>query len=270
MITDDQVAELFANANPVPMLEALYAEMVVDDGAQDSTSERSRGMVTAKTEQREGIKRRRPLLVGVLGAVLAAVIALPLFLTSGEQPVTEPTGEELAIRTAEALFAALTMDDVDGAMALMEAAIQEDPRTRTALEFFAALPGTKTLTDCAAAPGTANAFSVSCTTSYNGPLMRATGEDSTGVFNVEDGLLITMFTPGSRDTAAAAFAQYASQTRPEAYEQACSPESYEIGSIRTQSSGWAFAGPCGELWAEVAEDAAAWVEAGRPALSEDS
>ncbi len=270
MITDDQVAELFAKANPIPTLEALDVETVVDDGAQDSTSGRSRGMDATKTEQSEHSKRRRPLLVGALALALALVVALPLILTGGDQPAAESTGEELAIGTAEDLFAALTMGDVDGAMALMEAGVQEDPRTRPAVEFFAALPGTKTLSNCIVSEGAANAFSVSCATNYNGPLMQATGGESTGTFNVKDGLLITMFAPGARSAAGEAFAEYASQTQPDEYEQACDPESYEIGSVRDLEPGFAAAGPCGELWAEVAEDAAAWVEAGKPALSQDS
>ena len=270
MITDDQVVELFAEANPIPTLEALDADSVVEEGAEESTSERSRTMVTVKSEQREEKKRRRPLLVGALGVALAAVVALPLFLT-GDQPdvATPASAEEEAIQTALDFFAAWTRGDVEGAMALMSPELAEPEYNRPAVEFFAALPGTKTLSECTATEGP-TAVGVSCQTNFSGPLMQATAPDrSTAMFTVEGGLLTT-FNPGARDAADEAFAGYASQTRPEEYEQACSPESYEVASVRTSEAGFAFAGPCGELWAQVAEDVAAWVEAGRPSLSQDS
>ena len=271
MITDDQVVELFAEANPIPALEALDADSVVEGGAEESTSERSRTMVTVKSEDPEQKSRRRPLLIGALGVALAAVVAVPLFLSGDQSDVATPaSAEEEAIETALDFFAALTAGDVDAAMALMAPELAEPEFNRPAVEFFVALPGTKTLSQCTTTEGPA-AVAVSCQTNFSGPLMQATAPDSsTATFTVEDGLLTT-FAPGSRDDAAEAFAQYASQTRPEEYQQACSAESYEVASVRTdQGSGIVFAGPCGELWAEVAEDAAAWVEAGRPSLSEDN
>lgn len=271
MITDDQVVELFAEANPIPALEALDAGSVFEEGAEESTSGRSRRMVTVKSERRDERKRRRPLVVGALGVALAAIVAMPLFLIGDQADVATPaSAEEEAIQTALDFFAALTAGNVEGAMALMAPELAEQAYNRPAVEFFVALPGTKTLSQCAATEGP-SAAGVSCQTNFSGPLMRATAPDkSTAMFTVEDGLLTT-FTPGSRDDAAEAFAQYASQTRPEEYQQACSPESYELASVRTEDgSGFVFAGPCGELWAQVAEDAAAWVEAGRPSLSEDS
>lgn len=101
MIPEDQVVELFAEANPIPAPEALDAGSVVEEGAQESTSERSRRMVIVESEQPEQRKRRRPLLVGAVGVALAAVVALSLFLTGGDQPdVAAPvSAEEEAIQT---------------------------------------------------------------------------------------------------------------------------------------------------------------------------
>lgn len=99
--------------------------------------------------------------------------------------------------------------------------------------------------------------------------MQVIGESSQGRFTVRDGMLTTMFVPGSRDATAEAFVEYASRTEPEAFAQAGDRAAYEEGSVRTHRSGMVFAGPCGELWAQVADDAAAWVEAGRPRLTED-
>lgn len=269
MITDDQVAELFAQANPVPRPDASGAHESVEVETTDATYERNRGMTTVKTREQPTGQRKGPRMAAALAVALAAVIAVPLFLTGGEQPeVAAPaTPEDIAVQTVEELFAALTRGDVDAAMALMETEVQETPRNRHGVEFFAALPGTKTVSDCTTLGGP-DLITVECMTNYNGPLMQAAGEQSFGIFIVRDGLLTTMFTPGSRDKAADAFFAYASQTEPEAYDQACNPDAYEAGSVRIQSFGFAFAGPCGELWAQVADDAAAWVGAGKPPLAE--
>lgn len=273
MITDEQVVELFSEANPVPTLDVLDEVRPVDDGTDTQAAEGSRGMTTVKTDQREKSKRnRRPSIAAGLAVVLAAVIAIPLLLPDGEQPelAAPATPEEEAIETAEDFFAALTAGDVDGAMALMTPEVKEAVGNRAAVEFFASLPGTKTLSNCTTREGNPGAFTVRCATNYNGPLMQSVGEQSKGTFTVESGLLTTMFNPGSREATATAFFEYASETEPAAFDQACSPESYKVGSVRTQGTGFALAGPCGELWAQVAEDAAAWVEAGRPSLSQDS
>lgn len=267
MITDDQIAELFAQANPVPTLETSDRDLAVDDGTRDETPEGSSGMTTVKTRDNETTRRRRPLVAAGLAAVLAAVVAVPLLLTDGEQTEVATTPEEVAVQTAEDLFAALSDGDAAAASMLLEPEVLEAPGNRQALEFFAALPGTKTLSDCTTRSGSGGAVTVECTTNYNGPLMSAVGEDSIGTFTVKDGLLTTMFNPGQRDETASAFAEYASQTGPGIYERDCSAESYEPGSVRTQSSGFVFAGPCGSLWWEMADDAAAWVEAGKPPLS---
>lgn len=276
MITDDQVVELFAEANPIPELEVLDANSVARSGAEVSTSERSTGMVKVKPEQLHHRRRRRPLLVGALAATLTAVLALPLLMMGPEQTeVATPqvSAEQQALQTAETFFEALSTGDVDAAMALMTSEMRDLKFNKPAVEFLAALPGTKTLSDCTASEGPTT-VGVSCTTNYNGPLMVATGETSVGLFTVKDGLLAA-FTPGSRDAAAAAFAEYARQTRPETYARACSPESYEVASVRiyrglAKEAVFAFAGPCGELWAQVAEAVATWVDAGKPPLTEDS
>lgn len=272
MITDEQVAELFSEANPVPTLDVLDEVRPVDDGTDTQTAGGSRAMTTVKTDQREKAKRSRwPSIAAGLAVVLAAVIAIPLLLPDGEQPeLAAPATPEEAIETAEGFFAALTAGDADGAMALMTPEVQEAVGNRAAVEFFAALPGTKTLSDCTTREGNPGVFTVRCATNYSGPLMQSVGEQSKGTFTVKDGLLTTMFIPGSREATATAFFEYASETEPAAFDQACSPESYEVGSVRTQNTGFAFAGPCGELWAQVAEDAAVWVEAGRPSLPQDS
>lgn len=270
MISDDQVAELFAQANPVPNLEALDAEPAIEHSPTSTTSERGSGMTAVKTGGPATAKSRGPLTAAALLVALAAVVAVPLLLRGGEpsEIATPVDPKEAAIQTAEDFMAALTRGDADGALALMEVDIQESLGVREGLEFFAALPGSKTLSDCTTQQGPI-AITVRCTTNYTGPLMQATGEHSEGTFTVKDGLLTTMFVPGSREEAAEAFYDYASQTRPEAFEQVCSPYSYELGSVLTQGTGFAFAGPCGELWAQLAEDVAAWVEAGRPPLTEE-
>lgn len=265
MITDDQVAELFAEANPIPVLEALEADPVLYDGSQESTPEGGSRMVTVDTGRPEETTKIGSRVALALGVVLAVVVAWPLILTTGRYPnvATPASPEEEALQVADDLFAALTRGDVDGAMSMMAPEMKALEFNRPAVEFLAAQPGAKTLSDCTTGEGPTAVF-VSCQTNFSGPLMMATGEMSTALFKVQDGFL-TDFRPGFGGAAAEAFALYASHTRPEAYELACSPESYGVASVRiqrTQHSRFALTGPCGELWAQVAEDAAAWVEEG--------
>lgn len=229
-------------------------------------------MTATKTEDHQTTKgRRRPLIAVALGVVLAGFIAIPILFGTGgsDDPVAETSPEDAAVQTAEDFFAALARGEAEEALSLMEADVRELAANRHAVEFFASLPGTKTLSDCTTTGGP-DVVGVRCTTNYNGPLMQAVAERSTGTFTVSEGQLTAMFIPGARDATASAFFEYASQTEPEAFDQACNPDSYETGSVRVQSSGFAFAGPCGELWAQVAEDAAAWVVAGRPPLSPEA
>lgn len=269
MITDDQIAELFARANPAPTPDALNPAQAVEDGTTPPTLERG-GMSAVPTRERKATKRMRRPVAAALPVILVAVISLPLLLGDNQRAEipAPPIPEEVAVFTVQRFMAALTEGDADGALALIQTELHDSPGNREAVEFFAALPGPKTVTDCVSREGSGE-VTVTCETNYNGPLMQAIGEDSEGRFSVRDGLLSTMFVPGSRDATAEAFVEYARGTDPEAFEQACSPASYEAGSVRTHSSGMVFAGPCGELWAGVADDAVAWVEAGRPPLPEE-
>ena len=267
MITDDDVLRLFASANPVPRLDAGDGP----DSVETTTlmSERRGDMSTIKTRDSEETTARRPMVVAALTAVVALAV---LFLFPGgveeEVAAPPPTPEALALQTAEGFMSALTRGDAVSALALLTDNAQQTPGNRQTVEFFAALPGTKTLSDCTVFPGPIG-FSVQCATHYNGPLMQAVGENSTGSFNVSDGRLTTMFVPGDRAATAEAFVEYASQVEPEAFDRACKVASYDLGSVRTMGAGFAFAGPCGELWAQVADDAAAWVAADKPPLSDE-
>lgn len=267
MITDDEVVRLFASANPVPHLDAVDAPDSV--GATTPMSEGRSDMSMIKTRETEETTTERPKVVAALAAGVALAI-LFLFPGGDEQEVAAPppNPEVLALQTSEDFMSALTRGDAVSALAMLTEEAQQTPGNREAVEFFAALPGTKTLSDCTVSPGPIG-FSVQCATHYNGPLMQAIGENSTGSFNVSEGRLTTMFVPGDRQATAEAFVEYASQVEPEAFDRACDLASYDLGSVRTMGAGFAFAGPCGELWAQVSDDAAAWVEAGRPPLDDD-
>jgi len=59
VITDDQVAAMFAKANPVPSLDLLDPVEPLDPGHLEDRSERSRDMTDIETIQPKKEERRR-------------------------------------------------------------------------------------------------------------------------------------------------------------------------------------------------------------------
>ena len=114
MITDDQVAAMFAKANPLPSLDLLDPVEPLDPGHLADRSERSRDMTELKTTPTlEGVKRRSRRLVPVLGVTVIAVVALAVLMTR-DGGVASPESlasaymearENLDAETAQALFA---------------------------------------------------------------------------------------------------------------------------------------------------------------------
>jgi hypothetical protein len=105
VITDDQVASLFAKANPVPSLALLDPIGSMNLEHLEDRSGRSRGMTELKTIQEPKAEPRRPRwLVPALVAALALVIAIPVYL-SRQSPVADDStpAEGIALAYLEAL-----------------------------------------------------------------------------------------------------------------------------------------------------------------------
>ena len=93
MNIEDQVAVLFARANPVPSLDLLDPIDPVDIGALRDKSERSSAMSEVKTiePEREGSDRRRFAPGLALAGVMVVVAAFALANRS-PAPVAGPVG----------------------------------------------------------------------------------------------------------------------------------------------------------------------------------
>ena len=78
----------------------------------------------------------------------------------------------------------------------------------------------------------------------------------------EDRLLTSRPIFGDRTGADQAFRQYATQFHPDEFSRMCAPDAYESGSVLVVA-GYVWTEACGELWAQLADDAAAWVVAGQ-------
>lgn len=154
----------------------------------------------------------------------------------------------------------------------MEPEVFRNPKIRPGLQFLSALPGTKSLSDCRATERI-KWIDVVCNITFSGPLFVATGVDTKlGVMTVgEDGLISSKPTLGRRLEADRAFVEYATAMEPEEFLRSCDPDAYQPGTVETSklSESLAWTGGCGELWAELSEDAAAWVYAGKPPLDSD-
>ena len=110
MNIEDQVAALFAKANPVPSLALLDPIGSMDLEHLEDRSGRSSGMTELKTAEEQKAGPRRPTwLVPALVATLALLIAIPVYLSRQAPVADEPSPEAIAIAYLEALAA----NDVD-------------------------------------------------------------------------------------------------------------------------------------------------------------
>jgi hypothetical protein len=123
VITDDQVAALFARANPVHSLDLLDPVEPVDIDSLRDRSERSREMTEVKTPESGGEVRRRGQRPGLLVAAAVAVvlaIGLGVFLASrGPQIPATPVAH------ATAFWTAMSSGDRDTVLALMAPGVTE-------------------------------------------------------------------------------------------------------------------------------------------------
>ena len=125
MNIEDQVAVLFARANPVPSLDLLDPIDPVDIGALRDKSERSSAMSEVKTiePKREGSDRRR-FATGLALAGVMVVVAVAAFALANRSPapVAGPVG------IAEAYMVAMNEHDVDTVLSLLadDAVVESD------------------------------------------------------------------------------------------------------------------------------------------------
>lgn len=95
MTNDDQIARLFAHANPVPSLDWLSEADLVDIGTE-SKLEGSRGMIATTTKHEKAPRSNRSLIAAAVAGVVILAVALPLLLTSGDNADVASSPETVA------------------------------------------------------------------------------------------------------------------------------------------------------------------------------
>jgi ketosteroid isomerase-like protein len=186
------------------------------------------------------------------------------WVAAGKPPLSEAGAK--AVQTAEGFLSALSRGDTRAALELMHSDVQEAPTLEPLLEFVAALPGSKYISDCTTSDGPRGVTAL-CEIEFDGPLFQAMAQTTaTGSFLVRDGMIVQPPDLGRRPDVDNVFVEYASQVEPELFDEACSSDSYEPGEVRVDTDGYVFAGPCGELWARLTDDMASWLTQGKPPL----
>lgn len=262
-----QVIDRVRQANPVPDSSrplpdpVEFRRMVLEKGAMSEPVLHDR----IRRSRRGGMLAAVSLAL----AIATAVGTVAVWFGARDADLASLGSEPDAVATGKAYFAALDAGDAVSAMALLRPEVLESSFVAPAHEFLAALPASLSLHDCAVVRSADEITVVSCTLMFDGPLFAATGDRLDGSrFTVDEGgLLRDLPNLGlrSRGTVNLAFSEYAARAEPEAFAKVCAPDAYPVGSVQVQG-GHAWTGPCGELWARLAEEAAAWVRAGKPPL----
>lgn len=101
MNTEDQVAALFAQANPVPSLDLLDPIGPLDLDSLEDGSEGSGEMTDLKTIRSGEVRSRRFRLVPAMAALLVLVIAIPVLIN--DTPMVATPAEQVGNAYMEAL-----------------------------------------------------------------------------------------------------------------------------------------------------------------------
>jgi hypothetical protein len=122
---EDQIASLYAKANPVPTLDLLDPFEQVDLGHLRKQSERRSGMADIQTRRSSKQRRgRRPRLAPIMLALGAVVIAVPMFLTGVASIDSSPAA------IGYSYMAALAGHDWEAAKPLFDPTLEEGEAER--------------------------------------------------------------------------------------------------------------------------------------------
>jgi hypothetical protein len=303
MSETEQVFALLVEANPVPdpaTLPERIADVepglhVVDPGRTTMQSE-----PTTEHTTPEPPRRRMGWIAAAVAAVVvlilgaAAVLLLanddtqpavdeppatttPPATTVPPEPEAAPVDQariDTAIAKVEDFYAAINTDDVDAAMALAYAdgSFADDPSgeaDRNMWEanavFTASYP--YEVQRCESTGTLDDRVVVECTTVNPDPVWVTLG--------VSDGVVAPwhVFDDGHMEWRALrgepfslpnqAYVDYLKLNHLEAYNEVCNPDAYPLGTVNSPQ-GYSLTRACAELVTPLAEDIAAWIEAGRP------
>lgn len=170
-------------------------------------------------------------------------------------------------------IAAEAAADVDAVLGMLQPSLADKERQRYG--FFAAWPMHR-VGDCEVSQASSFLSAVECQAELTDPVWRHIGAtDIVVTYNTwSDGMTFdfggdytgngVVATPNTYSDTVTAYADYLMTHSPNEYATACDPAAFDVNET-VQEYGLTLVPACGALVASVGDEAAAWLEAGRPA-----
>lgn len=266
MSATEQIYELLVQANPVPDPDALL------NGPPVAASELRKldpGRIPMQTQEKpKSIAATRPKRwIPAAAAAAAAVVvggAALLFTGAGDESPPVADRESAAVDVAERFMAAVNAGDLG---TIVELADPDEADLRMwEMNAVIASEYPNDVGACVAAITTDELVRVECDVTVTDPVFVALGAERL-VFPWQvyaDGRFEWRPFEGADPVAVnREYRDYLLLNDPDAYREACDPSQHALGSVNS-AGGTAFTAECGQLRLDVAEDVAAWIEAGRP------
>lgn len=281
----ETVYGLLVEANPVPDPSAIAVQRNTQPSRPDDGS---KTMLTVEPKTQHSSRKNphnRGRLVAIAASVALIVAIGALLLARDDTEPSEPAGpvvtgdadvatpatrEEAAVATATDFYQAVSVGDVDTAIAMSNPEYTDLEKDRQMWEMNAvtATEGEPwTIGSCEPTASVNSLFiEIGCEVMINDPVWQVLGvSELVAPVRVFDDLTTVWRPFEGADFGAAnrAYAEYLRIFHATEYDAVCSPAAYEQGAA-TQSSGLALTGPCAEVWVPLADEVAQWVADGRP------
>lgn len=278
----DAVYELLVEANPVPNPDVSTVSLLAHP---TPTETRSTSMVALDTKtQTETPSADRPprrrWWLAAAAAVLAIVTVAAIVATRGDPEPLEPstpvvtvgetlpaptTREERAIRTVRDFYAAQDAGDVETLVTMSHPDFVDIDASRQMWEMNAAeaeaFDGLQRVGACEPVNVNPQYVEIACDVLLTNPVARALElADVVAPARVFDDQRVVWqpwTVDGDPGRVAGAIAEYLREFHADEFSTACDPAVYEPGSV-VVNRGLALTGPCGELYAPLADEIAEW------------
>jgi hypothetical protein len=240
---EDQVAAMFARANPVPSLDLLDPIGPMDIDSLDYRSERSREMTEVKTIEPKAALRKRPWLVPVLATFAVIVVLVPVAMRAQLFDASRGTPSE---QVAWAFVDALNAHDRQAVLDLYGPAATADGLDPAvvfeSVEFVGAIGWAYENVECAEDPEpVADGTAVYCTMNIQSDWGRTLElEPLSGdiLFVVDDGRIVrsseTWDDRGAADEAYDVFQAWIEENHPDDYDRMYDRDDTTLGEGGTR------------------------------------
>lgn len=282
-MTPDDVYAVLIEANPVPDADARTTRVAAVAHPPRLGSE---PMYTIEHEELSATATappRRPsrsVLALVAAAVLVVALGALFALRSDDEPEQPadrvpaetlpalPTADERAVETAREFQERVNAGDVDAVMAMTNPDYSVVDADHNLWEFnavFHRTTGAPTMGECTVAESGTVYIEVACAIHQNEPVFEALGvADLVAPYRVFPDQTVDWqpWRGGDFGSVNQAYAEYLQIHHADEYEAACAPFRYEPGTI-VSNGGLALTADCAAVAAPLADEVAAWIEAGR-------